>query len=70
MINVDAVDFSDHRSEEVISFFWRLVYYSYWLFKKCFLRLTSPGMDLALAYLIELVIIYIYMGSQPGASFF
>ena len=23
MINFDAVDFSEHRSEEVISFFWR-----------------------------------------------
>ena len=26
MINFDAVDFSEHRSEEVISFFWRSVY--------------------------------------------
>ena len=26
MINVDAVDFSERRSEEVISFFWRSVY--------------------------------------------
>ena len=27
MINFDAVDFSERRSEEVISFFWRSVYY-------------------------------------------
>ena len=26
MINFDAVDFSERRSEEVISFFWRSVY--------------------------------------------
>ena len=26
MINFDAVDFSERRSEEVKSFFWRLVY--------------------------------------------
>ena len=26
MINFDAVDFSEHCSEEVISFFWRSVY--------------------------------------------
>ena len=26
MINFDAVAFSEHRSEEVISFFWRSVY--------------------------------------------
>ena len=26
MINFDAVDFSECRSEEVISFFWRSVY--------------------------------------------
>ena len=26
MITFDAVDFSEHRSEEVISFFWRSVY--------------------------------------------
>ena len=27
MINFDAVDFSEHRSEEVITFFWRSVYH-------------------------------------------
>ena len=27
MINFDAVDFSERRPEEVISFFWRSVYY-------------------------------------------
>ena len=27
MINFDAVDFSERRSEEVISFFWRSVYF-------------------------------------------
>ena len=26
MINFDAVEFSERRSEEVISFFWRSVY--------------------------------------------
>ena len=26
MINIDAVDFSERRPEEVISFFWRSVY--------------------------------------------
>ena len=26
MINFDSVDFSEHRPEEVISFFWRSVY--------------------------------------------
>ena len=26
MVNFDAVDFSERRSEEVISFFWRSVY--------------------------------------------
>ena len=26
MINFDSVDFSERRSEEVISFFWRSVY--------------------------------------------
>ena len=40
MINFDAVDFSERRSEEVISFFWRSVYvskvwYSYGIMKKC-----------------------------------
>ena len=29
MINFDAVDFSEHRSEEVIGFFWRSVYKLY-----------------------------------------
>ena len=29
MINFDAVDFSEGRSEEVISFFWRSVYLNY-----------------------------------------
>ena len=28
MINFDKVDFSERRSEEVISFFWRSVYVS------------------------------------------
>ena len=28
MINFDAVDFSERRSEEVITFFWRSVYNS------------------------------------------
>ena len=28
MINLDAVDFSERRPEEVISFFWRSVYIS------------------------------------------
>ena len=27
MINFDAVDFSERRPEEVISFFWRSVYF-------------------------------------------
>ena len=27
IINFDGVDFSGHRPEEVISFFWRSVYY-------------------------------------------
>ena len=27
MINFESVDFSERRSEEVISFFWRSVYY-------------------------------------------
>ena len=27
MIKFDAVDFSEHRSEEVVSFFWPSVYY-------------------------------------------
>ena len=27
MCNFDAIDFSERRSEEVISFFWRSVYY-------------------------------------------
>ena len=26
MLNVDAVDFSERRPEEVLSFFWRSVY--------------------------------------------
>ena len=33
MINFKGVDFSERRSEEVISFFWRSVYFhkfSYW----------------------------------------
>ena len=29
MIKFDAVDFSECRSEEVISFFWRSVYYKF-----------------------------------------
>ena len=29
MINFDDVDFSEHRPEEVISFFWRSVYNKY-----------------------------------------
>ena len=29
MINFDAVDFSERRPEEVISFFWRSVYIIY-----------------------------------------
>ena len=33
MINFDAVHFSERRSEEVISFFWRSVYYSCLLFQ-------------------------------------
>ena len=28
MINFDAVDFSERRYEEVISFFWRSVYFA------------------------------------------
>ena len=34
MINFDAVDFSERRSEEVISFFWRSVYFESII--KCF----------------------------------
>ena len=37
MIHVDALDFSECHSEEVISFFWRSVYIAivkdYWLYK-------------------------------------
>ena len=29
MLNFDVVDFSEHRTEEVISFFWRSVYISF-----------------------------------------
>ena len=28
MFNIDEVDFSERRSEEVVSFFWRSVYIS------------------------------------------
>ena len=31
MINFDAVDFSERRPEEVISFFWRSVYVYMWV---------------------------------------
>ena len=34
MINFDAVDFSESRPEEVISFFWRSVYIqSFWYYR-------------------------------------
>ena len=44
MINFDAVDFSERRPEEVISFFWRSVYYS--LVPKYFISLCSKGISL------------------------
>ena len=30
MTNIDVVDFSERRPEEVISFFWRSVYIELW----------------------------------------
>ena len=32
MIKLDAVDFSERRPEEVISFFWRSVYFNYLIY--------------------------------------
>ena len=35
MIHFDGVDFSERRSEEVLSFFWRSVYHEHWEAKPC-----------------------------------
>ena len=43
MINFDAVDFSERRSEEVISFFWRSVY-KYTLLPRGQTRFTWHGL--------------------------
>ena len=41
IINFDSVDFSEHRPEEVISFFWRSVYYSIDGFEWIFINLLK-----------------------------
>ena len=41
MINFDAADFSERRSEEVISLFWRSVYV-HWASKETSLQQNSP----------------------------
>ena len=44
MINFDAVDFSERRPEEVISFFWRSVYFLLYTVYTCiiFIDLYLP----------------------------
>ena len=46
MIDFDGVNFSEHRSEEVISFFWRSVYrqlpYKWWRPSVLYAQLDHP----------------------------
>ena len=44
MINFDAADFCERRSEEVISFFWRSVHFPLYFFLSFILSYSSnPG---------------------------
>ena len=60
MIHVDALDFSEWHSEEVISFFWRSVYYESGIFTNDIKGTSSP--------LIQRTIIVCYLFTPLGVT--
>ena len=48
IIDFDSVDFSEHRPEEVISFFWRSVYIESMILNEIMLQLLNKSVEFSI----------------------